>query len=128
MRRWNSSSAQSPNAQMKEKPAGHFELTAREYQQGEGSKVHALLPYKEGIAELRSKRASFETIAVHLGASGMSVSSDTVARFCHQYLTSKQAAPPAIHADLLPSNLPDVAPSSFPPSRKGPRIADPRNI
>lgn len=113
---------------MKEKPAGHFELTAREYQQGEGSKVHALLPYKEGIAELRSKRASFETIAVHLAASGMSVSSDTVARFCRQYLKSKQAATPSINADVLPSNLPDVAPSSFPPSRKGPRIADPRNI
>jgi len=110
---------------MKDKPAGHFELTARDYQQGEGSKVNALLPYKEGIAALRSKRASFETIAVHLAASGMSVSSDTVARFCRQYLKSKQAA---ITADVLPSNFPDVAPSSFPPSRKGPRIADPRNI
>ena len=113
---------------MKEKPAGHFELTAREYQQGKGSKVHALLPYQEGIAELRSKRASYETIAVHLAASGMSVSSDTVARFCRQYLKSKQAGTPAINADVLPTNLADVAPSAFPPSRKGPRIADPRNI
>ena len=52
-------------------------------------KLTRLLPFKEGIAELRRKRASYETIADILRNIDVAVSRFTVARFCREVLELK---------------------------------------
>lgn len=60
-----------------------FEEAVRNYVRPLPEKFQTLLPYRDGIAELRSKQASFRTVAQLLKQVGVSVSHDTIARFCH---------------------------------------------
>ncbi len=52
-------------------------------------KWRELLPFKESIAELRRRGASFKTIAIILRKKSISVSHDTVARFCRKLIGQK---------------------------------------
>ena len=63
-----------------------FTSAVRNYEPRMAGKLSKLLPFKEGIAELRRKRASYETIAVILRNIDVAVSRFTVARFCREIL------------------------------------------
>lgn len=115
-------------------------------------KYEALMPFRESIATLRRKGASYRAITDILHTVRVSVSLDTVARFCREMVEQRQprktrrrpvVRPPLPSASDAPSGpspaaLPngagtahasDAAPVSEPPAKsKGPRIADPRNV
>jgi hypothetical protein len=106
----------------------------------------ALLPHREGIAELRQKGASFGMIRELLAMAGIEVAADTVRRFYREVIEEprtgtkrslkrervvtpqplRSPTPPA-PAPLSTSVSPPPAVAEQPRSR-GPRIADPRNL
>jgi hypothetical protein len=106
----------------------------------------ALLPLREGIAELRLKGASFGMIRELLAIAGIEVATDTVRRFYREVIeeprpaakTSRKlqrepAPQPASlsgSAALQPpvSEAPVPPTSAEPPRTRGPRVADPRNL
>ena len=63
-----------------------FASAVRNYVPKVAGKLPLLKPYKEGIAELRRKHASYETIASILRDIDVAVSHFTVARFCLEVL------------------------------------------
>lgn len=67
-----------------------FDAAVRNFERKLPAKFRALMPYKDGIAGLRAKSASFRTIAQILKQTGVSVSHDTVARFCHAVIEQTQ--------------------------------------
>ena len=106
----------------------------------------ALLPHRDGIAELRLKGASFGMIRELLSMAGIEVAADTVRRFYRDAIeeprsgarqSSKRergARPqsPPIPASTTPPLPPPASPAitepAEPPRSRGPRIADPRNL
>jgi len=106
----------------------------------------ALLPHREGIAELRQKGASFGMIRELLVMAGIEVAADTVRRFYREVIeeprtgTKRSAkreravAPASPHSPapvaVAPLNTPTTAPPApaEPPRSRGPRVADPRNL
>jgi len=99
---------------------------------------------KTGIAELRKRRASYQTIADILRGLDISVSCDTVFRFCHEILREPKARyrrkrkPSTLKLRKQPDK-PSPTPrvlspggSSQKPGRStqanGPRVADPDDI
>jgi hypothetical protein len=106
----------------------------------------ALLPHRDGIAELRRKGASFVMIREILAMAGIEVAADTVRRFYRQVIEDprtgtersskreRSAAPaplnspaPAVATSPIVGAPEPTAPAE--PSRsRGPRIADPRNL
>ena len=124
-----------------------FDAKVQSFEAPEGTRFHALLPFKEGILRLRAKKASCRTIVALLKQLGVTVSHNTVARFCRELcvqaapngsrpVAAKPAAPiiskpqsPAV-AEILSrrhegGQTPDAAGSL---RGRGPRIADPRNV
>jgi len=121
-----------------------FDAEVESFEAPTGTRFHALLPFKEGILRLRAKKASCRTIVALLKQLGVTVSHNTVARFCRE-----QCAPPASNgshrkpaAPIPPKPQPPAVaemlslrheggklptPESNPRGR-GPRIADPRNV
>ncbi len=111
-----------------------------------------LMPIRESLATLRTKGASYRTIAHILRNVDIKVSLDTLARFCRDHVeqppphkdkrraAAKSAAyqtedtpPPNPPAPPMPDNPADTKPTKEtdtppPPRGKGPRIADPSNI
>ena len=97
-----------------------------------------LMPFKDSIGELRKRGASFKTITTILRNKSISVSHDTVARFCYQVLGEKSpkrkcSAPESERRDNCaqhhaPSRArkarprPQTAPMSS-GAERGPRIA-----
>ena len=65
-----------------------FEAKVKNFESKVPQRFQTLHPLKEGIADLRSKRASFRTIADLLNQLGVKVSHNTVARFCAEILAS----------------------------------------
>ena len=63
-----------------------FASAVRNYVPKVAGKLPLLMPFKEGIAELRRKHASYETIASILRDIDVAVSHFTVARFCLEVL------------------------------------------
>ena len=63
-----------------------FATAVRNFTPKLSAKFQKLLPFKDGIAELRRKGASYETIADILRNTNVTVSHDTVARFCRELL------------------------------------------
>lgn len=113
-----------------------FDAAVRSYEKRVGGKIQALMQHKKGIAELRSKQASFRTIANLLKQAGVDVSHDTVARFCRDVLdhTPRRKPPskpsdgpmkPKVNGVLKAATPLSEAPA---PRSRGPRIADPRNV
>ena len=106
----------------------------------------ALLPHRDGIAELRRKGASFVMIREILAMAGIEVAADTVRRFYRQVIeepraVTKRSSKRERSAAPAPLNSPAPAVATSPivgapeptapaePSRsRGPRIADPRNL
>ncbi len=82
-------------------------------------KWQKLLALKSGIAELRRKGASYQTITDILRAADVPVSRTTVARFCRRVLQPSR-----------PRKQRRPSPSSAVPhaSTGGPRIANPKTI
>jgi len=72
-------------------PTNRFENAVRNYSPKPPRKFQKLLPLKTGIAELRKRRASYQTIADILRGLDISVSCDTVFRFCHEILGERKA-------------------------------------
>ena len=133
-----------------------FDAAVRSFEKKLPARFRALMPYKEGIAGLRAKSASFRTIAQILKQTGVSVSHDTVARFCHAVIeqtqprqksrpkaasagtdvrraqtqtpqTSDASDKPGVSAVLQQRRNADATTGASGKSR-GPRIADPKNV
>lgn len=99
-----------------------------------------LAPFKDGIAELRRKKASFVTIAGLLKDEGVVVSYKTVARFHqkfgpkkgkispHPHTDQEQPAGPngSVHSLLHEPQQQSIGP--WTPRKRGPRIADSKNL
>ena len=123
-----------------------FHQAAREYD-NTPKLFRRLLPFKDGIAELRQKRASYATIAELLTDEGIAVSRKTVTRFCRKFLAPEsrskrekdsirplqQAVGTAValenqtvSAQLEERRAKVIGPWS--PRKRGPRIADAKNL
>ncbi|MGD0059310.1 MAG: hypothetical protein ABSD58_07820 [Verrucomicrobiia bacterium] len=63
-----------------------FATAVRNFTPKLSAKFQKLLPFKDGIAELRRKGASYETITNILRDTNVVVSHDTVTRFCREVL------------------------------------------
>ena len=124
-----------------------FDAKVQSFQAPIGARFHALLPFKEGIIRLRAKKASCRTIVELLKQLGVTVSHNTVARFCRELcepaapkgsrrIAAKPAAPitskpqpPAVAEILSRRHEGGETPhSASSPRGRGPRIADPRNV
>ena len=66
--------------------ASKFASAARDYSPKASSRFGKLLPFKESIAELRHKHASYRTIAGMLREIGVTVSHNSIARFCREVI------------------------------------------
>ena len=124
-----------------------FDAKVQSFEAPVGARFHALLPFKEGIIRLRTKKASCRTIAELLKQLGVTVSHNTVARFCREVcapttphrsrrIAAKPAAPitskpqPPVVAEILSRRHEggETPHSASSPRGRGPRIADPRNV
>ena len=104
-----------------------------------------LLPFKTEIQELRKRHAAFDDIRLILQDAGVTVSIDTIYRFCHDILGEKprrayksrvRKTPQLKVAPILSS--PESIEAAFRERReripgpwrkkRGPRIADPKNL
>ena len=97
------------------------------------TKWNKLVSLKEGIAELRHKRASYRTIAEILRNIDVPVSHMTVRRFCHAVLKMEPTAQRKHHTPRLSGALPKshTQPDETTTTKlatRGPRVADPNNI
>jgi hypothetical protein len=113
---------------------------------------HALLmPHRESIAMLRSKGASYRSIAKILAAVQISVSLDTLSRFCRETIEQKSgrkggrrsakgtrsgpaevpsydSPPPSMSEKPAVKAEAQAVDPAAPPRGRGPRIADPSSI
>jgi hypothetical protein len=113
-----------------------FSAAARAFRKSRGPKIDLLTPHASDIRLLRKSGASFPVIVNLLQQSGLTVSADTVRRFCsHQpkgesSTPTVKTPPPEPSKDINPEPTPiSVKPSYFTElPRRGPRIADPRNL
>jgi hypothetical protein len=124
-----------------------FEAKVQSFEAPPGTRFHALLPFRDGIFRLRSKKASCRVIAGLLKQLGVTVSHNTVARYCREQSFSaaadganrvavRPAAPslykrhPAVAAESMNRRHEDKKPlhSGVDLPGRGPRIADPRNV
>lgn len=132
------------NATDRERLKAVFEAKVKSFEAKVPQRFQTLQPFKEGIADLRSKSASLRTIADLLSQLGVEVSHNTVARFCTEVLKDKPSrhlsrdrqrkAPnpaPAVVSVLKQQRAKQIIPPSpvpAPSERRGPRIADPKNV
>jgi len=122
-----------------------FDEAVRTYAPKMAGKLRQLLPFKEGIAELRGRGASYATIAGILRDVGVTVSRDTVTRFCTEVLKltqphagqrqkSRRIAAETLRnrspkkGGTMAENMPTRGGPSADAPRTGPRIADPNSI
>jgi len=124
-----------------------FDAKVQSFASPEGVRFHALLPFKEGIIRLRAKKASCRTIVALLKELGVTVSHQTVARFCRELcppatsnkgrpVLARQAAPikskpqPPSIAEILSLRHGSGTTSDMASDLDddGPRIADPKNV
>lgn len=113
-------------------PETAFDYAVHAYQHTRFTKKLGLLERKKGILELRSKGASFDTIASILSNNGFPVSADTVTRFCNGLTRRKQETKKATNAARTPSSplleVPPKPPVPPEPGSRGPRIANSKNV
>ena len=128
-----------------------FATAVRNFTPKLSTKFQKLLPFKDGIAELRRKGASYEAIADILRDTNVVLSHDTVARFCREVLEltprtrrPRKASAKALQHDstsnpkanlVRKANTPQSNKGDRPdlrvirpPGVGGPRIADPNTI
>ena len=109
-----------------------------------------LLPFKTEIKELRARKAAYDDIRLILAEENIIVSTSTVYRFCRDVLQEKNNKPPKSRAPKvststaqtalpLPANSPtsiqaalqerrERLPGLWGRRKRGPRIADPKNL
>jgi hypothetical protein len=74
------------DATVAELAQNQFATAVRNFTPKLSAKFQKLLPFKDGIAELRRKGASYETITDILRNANVVVSHDTVTRFCRDVM------------------------------------------
>jgi hypothetical protein len=127
-----------------------FENAVREYRHS-SKHFESLLKYRDGIAELRRKRASLKFISELLQANGVSISRQTVGRFCARFVNSRKSrrrqpasnghSPKAVteragrqfavtpkRLAAVPSEQQSIPAGPWTSRRKGPRIPDSKNL
>lgn len=127
-------------------PSQRFAEAVRNFAGVPPKRFAALLPHRDGIAELRLKGASFGMIRELLAMAGIEVAADTVRRFYRDVIEgprngAKRSPKRERAAVPLPTTLPKpaaepplvIAAPALPaptetPRTRGPRIADPRNL
>lgn len=124
-----------------------FDAKVQSFDAAKGRRFQALLPFQEGVLRLRKKGASSRTIAELLKQLGVTVSHNTIARFCRELADSAAApdrrAPAAKSTAPMKLNPPSTSVAELlnrrhengktPEAtgdvrRRGPRIADPKNV
>ncbi len=127
-------------------PTQRFAEAVRNFAGVPPKRFAALLPHREGIAELRLKGASFGMIRELLALAGIEVAADTVRRFYRHEIEEPRASSkrgPKRDRSAAPAPLNSPAPAAAAPTAvaaqatpspaetprtRGPRIADPRNL
>lgn len=134
------------DASAAEQRSQRFTEAVRNFAGVPAKRFAALLPHRDGVAELRQKGASFGMIRELLAMAGIEVAADTVRRFYREVIEEPRTGtkrptkrepsatpPPPSSPAAAPAPPPAVAipaPSTpaEPPRNRGPRIADPRNL
>ncbi len=127
-------------------PTQRFAEAVRNFAGVPPKRFAALLPHREGIAELRQKGASFGMIRELLAMAGIEVAADTVRRFYREVFeeprivakgSAKRGRTAAPAQPASPTTAPTASPITAaappppapePPRTRGPRIADTRNL
>jgi len=119
------------NATATDSATRQFAAAVREFTPKASGKFQKLLPFKDGIAELRRKHASYEIIADILRNINVTVSHDTVARFCHEVLgltPAQRRRQPRRSRVTQQFRKNPKPPTIISQPAGGPRVADPHNI
>jgi len=120
-----------------EKAQERFAKLVEGYDTKEHSKTHVLDPFEDHIRTLREQHVTYKAIKHLLEQAGVTVCHATVARFCQSRglnpLKRKVARKPAKRTPKKTAEKPSLAPAEEPvkPSpkqRRGPRIANPKDI
>ena len=120
------------HAAVTDAPRSDFATAVRNFTPTAPAKFQMLLPFQEGIAELRRKGASYETIADILRNLNVAVSHDTVTRFCHKVLgfapaqRRRRKRSVSTVAQRPHNRPPKTGDTNHAP--RGPRVADPNNV
>lgn len=109
-----------------------FDIAVRNFTPELPRKFQMLMPFKEGIAELKRRGASYAVIAEILRNINVAVSVDTVARFCREILELSRASRARRKKSVRssrqrPRNEPRPS-NGGDHAARGPRVADPNNI
>ena len=124
-----------------------FDAKVQSFEGPTERRFQVLLPFKQGIIRLREKNASSRTIAELLKQLGITVSHNTIARFCRELAVAaaknaqrsdaprpaaqSKAPPPSAGVTKLLSRRREETKSPEPEAGsrgRGPRIADPKNV
>lgn len=124
-----------------------FDAKVQSFEGPAERRFQVLLPFKQGIIRLREKNASSRTIAELLKQLGVTVSHNTIARFCREVAVAAarnphrpdaprpaapiEAPPPSAAVSKLLSRRREETKSPEPEASsrgRGPRIADPKNV
>lgn len=134
------------NGPVTDEQTQRFAEVVRNFAGAPPKRFAALLPHRDGIAELRRKGASFGTIRELLAIAGIEVAADTVRRFYREVIEesltdNRRLAKRGRSSATQPRRIHQPAPSASPtasaakpssitetPHARGPRIADPRNL
>ena len=135
-----------------EETKARFAELARKYEPKLPRKFAQMMPFKEWIRELRSKGASCDDIRTLLADVNVTVANDTVHRFCRDMIgnesrrgrkqrasisaqASKNGSPqpgePAAESNSLAESLTEQRGrvlGPWTPRKRGPRIADSKNL
>jgi hypothetical protein len=114
------------NAATTDPATQRFADAARNFTPTASPKFLKLTPFRDGIAELRNKGASYAAIAALLRIADVTVSHDTVARYCHDVLGFPRASrrrQRTVDATSAASKR-DHGHNG----NRGPRVADPETI
>jgi len=116
-----------------------FDALIRQHSPTYPAKLRELLELRDSIAEARKQGASYEIIRSYLRKTAISVSADTVARFCHQILSEPKRRGSKCNRRLrgdrngasarhLPKRTAPAQSSARYQSPSGPRIVDPKKL
>lgn len=135
-----------------EETKARFAELARKYEPKLPRKFAQMMPFKEWIRELRSKGASCDDIRTLLADVNVTVANDTVHRFCRDMIgnesrrgrkqrvvgspqastnSSPQPGEPAAQSNPLAASLVEQRGrvlGPWTPRKRGPRIADSKNL
>jgi len=120
------------NAAVTDSATRQFAAAVRDFTARASTRFQKLMPFKDGIAELRRKQASYVVIADILCNMNVAVSHDTVGHFCQEVLgdvpARRRGRKPSLNGGpRKPTNRPHT-PGTASPGARGPRIANPDEV